>query len=712
MKINFSSVFGVLIVTLLVSVLTASESISQQQTCGNAKPGGPEPTALESCACEQAAAPEKPTYEIGGPAFGMAVIPKQIAVNKQRRAGVAAGAGSLERTQSTALLGSLDIPNVDDASSPEVNKLKDLLTQQRENARRAVERNWAQYLLYRARRPSKNKLTAELVYAQFQELQNSAAWSGYPQFDWRERGLEMGPVMQQGTCGSCWAFAAVAVYQCAWDLEQIRLGRDVFSSIVPEYECFQRTPSVQQVLNCISKSKGDCSSGWHGSVFAYMVNNHVPHIPDTVVWKKGEKAIIEEYTGKISACVDPLHNEKIQRGVGSSYLTLEGPDSNPRLSKNADRELTAFDRPLAWGYVNDQFDKIPSPEKIKAALVEHGPLAVAMWADHCFSVYKSGVFNGQNNRSVNHVVVLVGWDDKKQAWLIKNSWGPNWGENGYGWVHYGSNNIGLFAAWIQPSPSVSDLIASTSSISNQGEILRISINKGVERARTGNWKEAEEAFLGALKAKPNFSYLHLFYSDLLQDMGRYDEALKEARMAMTDAGNKNEALAKTAEIYISQGDAQKAIEIYQSILAEAPQAVSGYQYYDGLSRAYLLQGKLDDALAASLKSVEISSRTSSSLSLLGFIYGKMDKRAEALQIARELEDNYKNLKTNSVFLAAVYIGLGDKEQALNRLEKDATIKRISFIDVYREPILKALRDEPRFQTLLQKLKSQTTPEQK
>ena len=63
-----------------------------------------------------------------------------------------------------------------------------------------------------------------------------------------------------------------------------------------------------------------------------------------------------------------------------------------------------------------------------------------------------GVFNGQNNRSINHVVMLIGWDDNKKAWLVKNSWGKDWGEDGFGWIAYGSNNIGLFAAWIQPSP--------------------------------------------------------------------------------------------------------------------------------------------------------------------------------------------------------------------------------------------------------------------
>jgi cathepsin L len=44
-------------------------------------------------------------------------------------------------------------------------------------------------------------------------------------------------------------------------------------------------------------------------------------------------------------------------------------------------------------------------------------------------------------------VILIGWDNKKQAWLIKNSWGEDWGEKGYAWVLYGSNRIGAWSTW-------------------------------------------------------------------------------------------------------------------------------------------------------------------------------------------------------------------------------------------------------------------------
>ncbi len=77
--------------------------------------------------------------------------------------------------------------------------------------------------------------------------------------------------------------------------------------------------------------------------------------------------------------------------------------------------------------------------KIKSALCQYGAISTIVPATPAFNNYIGGVFKEpgvtywDNNA---HAVVLVGWDDEKKAWLLRNSWGVGWGEAGYMWVDY------------------------------------------------------------------------------------------------------------------------------------------------------------------------------------------------------------------------------------------------------------------------------------
>ncbi|MBI4928909.1 MAG: hypothetical protein HY835_14170 [Anaerolineae bacterium] len=103
---------------------------------------------------------------------------------------------------------------------------------------------------------------------------------------------------------------------------------------------------------------------------------------------------------------------------------------------------------VTWGYVNSTV-AIPSVAELKAALCEYGPLAIAVNVTPAFQAYTGGVFNEKNPGNVNHAITLIGWDDAKKAWRIKNSWGTAWGESGYMWIAYDSNKVGYGAAWVQ-----------------------------------------------------------------------------------------------------------------------------------------------------------------------------------------------------------------------------------------------------------------------
>jgi C1A family cysteine protease len=108
-----------------------------------------------------------------------------------------------------------------------------------------------------------------------------------------------------------------------------------------------------------------------------------------------------------------------------------------------------------WGYVGTNH-AIPNVAAMKDALCAYGPLAVAVQVTDAFAAYTGGVFNEKATGKVNHGVTLLGWDDSKNAWLIKNSWGTGWGstcdygtERGYMWISYNSNSIGYAAAWVR-----------------------------------------------------------------------------------------------------------------------------------------------------------------------------------------------------------------------------------------------------------------------
>ena len=113
-------------------------------------------------------------------------------------------------------------------------------------------------------------------------------------------------------------------------------------------------------------------------------------------------------------------------------------------------------RAIAWGYVSPDGTP-PLRAQLKEHLVEHGPLAISVFATKKFHAYTGGLFSepdatADDHNKTNHVVLLVGWDDthgKHGAWKIKNTWGASWGEQGFMWIAYGSNNICHSAYWVR-----------------------------------------------------------------------------------------------------------------------------------------------------------------------------------------------------------------------------------------------------------------------
>jgi cathepsin L len=214
-------------------------------------------------------------------------------------------------------------------------------------------------------------------------------------FSWRAAG-KVTPVKDQ-SCGNCWAFAALGAYEAS---DRIRNNRTLDSS--------------EQYINDCAKTDGGVDAGSCGGGLATKALEHI--VRDGSV---SESSI--PYAGTDKAC------------------------TNPSTPQNA----------VAWGFVDPAVD-FPTRAQIKEALCKYGPLTTRMRvvSDNLFAFTGTGVYSenvDSDTAGDGHAVVIVGWSDAKNAWLIKNSWGTDWGDGGFGYLAYTSNRIGRHSAWIKAS---------------------------------------------------------------------------------------------------------------------------------------------------------------------------------------------------------------------------------------------------------------------
>ena len=202
-------------------------------------------------------------------------------------------------------------------------------------------------------------------------------------FDWRDNDGEnwVTPVKSQGSCGSCWAFSAIGVVESAARIYAKNPDLNIDLS------------EQHLVSDCCSKA-GSCSGGWPDWALDYIRDTGVPDED------------CSPYNAKDCGC-NPCS------GWGDQVLKIDG-------------------------YVYVQ----PTKEDFKSALQQYGPMSVVLTAPSDWYYYRTGVYSPTQSREngvgwANHAVVLVGWDDSDDCWIVKNSWGAGWGENGYARVKYG-----------------------------------------------------------------------------------------------------------------------------------------------------------------------------------------------------------------------------------------------------------------------------------
>ncbi|XP_057649268.1 cathepsin S isoform X1 [Chionomys nivalis] len=191
--------------------------------------------------------------------------------------------------------------------------------------------------------------------------------------DWREKGC-VTEVKYQGPCGACWAFSAVGALEA-----QLKLKTGKLVSL-----------SAQNLVDCSTTEKygnKGCGGGSMTEAFQYIIDNG---------------GIESDASYPYKATDEKCHYDPKNRAATCSRYT----------------ELPYGDE-----------------EALKEAVATKGPVSVGIDASHSsFFFFKSGVYDDPScTDNVNHGVLVVGYGtlDGKDYWLVKNSWGLNFGDQGY-----------------------------------------------------------------------------------------------------------------------------------------------------------------------------------------------------------------------------------------------------------------------------------------
>jgi eukaryotic-like serine/threonine-protein kinase len=212
-----------------------------------------------------------------------------------------------------------------------------------------------------------------------------------------------------------------------------------------------------------------------------------------------------------------------------------------------------------------------------------------------------------------------------------------------------------------------------------------------------DWAGAEKEYKRAIELSPNNSIARAYYSRMLTFLGRHSEAIAEAERAreLDPMSTLASFLLGMAYSYARQYD-RAARELAQC-LEMNPKFWPAHFF---LGQVYEQQGRYADALAELSKA---EGPTLEATSQIGHVYAISGKRAKAEQVLKDLTTRSKQRYVSPTYVARIYAGLGQKDQALEWLERGYAVRDSHMASIAVEPTFESLRSDSRFIDLLRRL---------
>ncbi len=216
-----------------------------------------------------------------------------------------------------------------------------------------------------------------------------------------------------------------------------------------------------------------------------------------------------------------------------------------------------------------------------------------------------------------------------------------------------------------------------------------------------NWNEAEKDFKRAIELSPGYAVGHDWYGVCLAQVGRFDEALEQLKEAERLDPISFVTQVHIGWVYYYTGKYDLAIERYKRVLEMEPGFAWAHLH---LGQAYEQKGMLSEAIEEMIKAQSLSSIIHHRYKArLGRLYAIAGHRLEAEATLNELLETQKHRYVSPHSIALVYAGMGDKDRAIEWLQKGMEQRAGRMVRLQFDPRFNNLRSDQRFKQILQRI---------
>jgi len=257
--------------------------------------------------------------------------------------------------------------------------------------------------------------------------------------------------------------------------------------------------------------------------------------------------------------------------------------------------------------------------------------------------------------------------------------------------------------WISPREGyLKSKIASQKSLELDDSLAEAHASAGaIAMLYDYDWAMAEREFKRAIELNPSYEIGFELYSYLLIALGRFDEGIRMGQRGIESA---------PASVVLSDdlGQAYYLAHRFDDAARQAQKSLEMDANHYGilvlLAQLNEAKGMHDAAIEQCQKAIDLVGRTSMVLSLLGHAYAESGRRDEAIKIINELNARAKNEYISPYDLAIIYVGLRDKDRALEQLARSYEDRAGWVININVDPMFDSIRSEPRFIELVHRMK--------